>query len=359
MINQDEAYLREKWLEFWTMENHDRPLMCIYAPKAGAVPAPVPAPQRLEDRWTDMDYIIARGRENMKNTFYGGEAFPSLFADLGPDLVGAVCGCGIEFGKNTSWAVHVVEDWEKYPPIRFNPENPWWKRIYEMTRRLAEDARGDYLVGMVDLHPGTDALVSLRGPQELCMDLFDCPEQLPPRIWEIFEVYKTMFQQLSALIAPCQQGSTNWMGIWHPEANWYPVSSDFSCLVSQEQYEEFVAGGIEAEIDFLQDSIYHLDGAGALHHLDRILRMERLDGVQWVQGAGAPPAREWLEVYKKIQAAGKRIQANCEPADIEPICRELNPEGVQLVCYASSEEEARELLEIGRKATAARRGAPH
>ncbi len=241
MINQDEAYLREKWLEFWTMENHDRPLMCIYAPKAGAVPAPVPAPQRLEDRWTDMDYIIARGRENMKNTFYGGEAFPSLFADLGPDLVGAVCGCGIEFGKNTSWAVHVVEDWEKYPPIRFNPENPWWKRIYEMTRRLAEDARGDYLVGMVDLHPGTDALVSLRGPQELCMDLFDCPEQLPPRIWEIFEVYKTMFQQLSALIAPCQQGSTNWMGIWHPEANWYPVSSDFSCLVSQEQYEEFVA----------------------------------------------------------------------------------------------------------------------
>ena len=101
--------------------------------------------------------------------------------------------------------------------------------------------------------------------------------------------------------------------------------------------------------------MYHLDGTGALHHLDRILRLKGLDGVQWVQGEGAPPAREWLEVYRRIQAAGKRIQAICEPADIEPLCRELDPEGVHLTCYAASEKDARELLEIACKASAARR----
>ena len=355
MINQDYAYVRERWMQFWTMENHDRPLISVCAPKDGAVYTPVKAPDLLLDRWTDMDSIIAGAREWMKNTYYGGEAFPALFPNLGPDLLGAICGCGIEFGEDTSWAIHVVKDWVSYPEIVFDPQNQWWKQIYSMTKRLVEDAQGDYLVGITDLHPGTDGLVSLRGPQELCLDLFDCPEHILPRSRQIFEVYKAVYSRLASLISTCQEGSTNWMNIWHPEADWYVVSSDFSCLVGEDQYEEYIAGAIEEEIAFLHGSMYHLDGTGALHHLDRILRLKGLDGVQWVQGEGAPPAREWLEVYRRIQAAGKRIQAICEPADIEPLCRELDPEGVHLTCYAASEKDARELLEIACKASAARR----
>ena len=31
-------------------------------------------------------------------------------------------------------------------------------------------------------------------------------------------------------------------------------------------------------------------------------------GVQWVPGAGNPGCTDWPEVYRKIHAAGKRIQ---------------------------------------------------
>ncbi len=52
------------------------------------------------------------------------------------------------------------------------------KKMLQMTDALVEDARGDYLVGITDLHPGADGLVSLRGPEGLCMDLFDSPDML-------------------------------------------------------------------------------------------------------------------------------------------------------------------------------------
>lgn len=124
---------------------------------------------------------------------------------------------------------------------------------------------------------------------------------------------------------------------------------DFSCFISKENFEDYVIPGLEVELDKLQASIYHLDGPGALRHLDRLLELEKLNGIQWVQGAGAPPAREWIQVYKKIQKAGKCIQAECEPEDIEPLCRELAPEGVHLICYAKTEQEAKDLIALAEK----------
>lgn len=121
------------------------------------------------------------------------------------------------------------------------------------------------------------------------------------------------------------------MGIWHPEKRWYVVGSDFSCMVSPADYEKYIVPGIEMEMDFLEASMYHLDGPGALRHLDRILQFEKLGGVQWVYGAGQPSARHWIDVLQKIQAAGKCIQVTCTPEDVVPICQALKPEGVHLI----------------------------
>lgn len=329
MIGQNDAYLRERWLEFWNKENHDRPLISVEVPLSTRDTPPRAA--SLEEHWKDPDYIVAASRWHFEHTWYGGEAMPILNPNLGPDFVGAVAGCDLIYSPYTSWAHPVVEDWESFPPIAFDPNNIWWKKMCAITRAAIEDARGDYLVGITDLHPGSDGLVSLRGPQELCYDLIDCPEQILPRTQELFEVYREIYNGLSEIIAPCQQGSINWMGIWHPEKRWYVVGSDFSCMVSPADYEKYIVPGIEMEMDFLEASMYHLDGPGALRHLDRILQFEKLGGVQWVYGAGQPSARHWIDVLQKIQAAGKCIQVTCTPEDVVPICQALKPEGVHLI----------------------------
>jgi len=351
LIGKDLGKLEESWLKYWNKENHDRPAMIITAPKDGAVWENIKAPENIKDRWMDIEYQIKTKRMWMNCVYFGAEAFPVWSPDLGPDLIGAVCGCDIEFGESTSWALHNVTDWKSYKELSFDENNYWWKKIEEMTKAAIDDSNGDYLVGVTDLHPGTDGLVSLRGPEELCMDIFDCPEVINPRIDQMFGVYKEIFNRLSAIIKTKQKGSTNWMSVWHPEKDWYIPSSDFSCLINEEQYSEFVVPGILNELDFLDASIYHLDGPGALHHLDAILGFEKLTGVQWVQGSGSPPAREWLDVYKKIQNSGKNILANCEPEDIEILCENLNPEGVCMCVTASSQSEADDLIALAEKTT--------
>lgn len=122
----------------------------------------------------------------MEDTVYFGESYPKLDPNLGPDIFGTSYGCAIRFEENTSFSVPCVEEWEGYPPLLFDENNPWWKKILQMTRDIAADAKGDYFVGITDLHPDTDDLVSLRGPENLCMDLYDCPEQIVPRTRDLF-----------------------------------------------------------------------------------------------------------------------------------------------------------------------------
>ena len=68
--------------------------------------------------------------------------------------------------------------------------------------------------------------------------------------------------------------------------------------------------GIIEECRFFERSIYHLDGPGALRHLDSLLGIRKLDAIQWVCGAGNEGYEKWVGVYQKIQA-GKRHRT-CE-----------------------------------------------
>lgn len=138
------------------------------------------------------------------------------------------------------------------------------------------------------------------------------------------------------------KGSTNWMGIWHPE-RWYVTSCDFSCMISLDMFEELVIEELEEELKFLDASVFHLDGPGAQKHLDRLLQIERLKGVQWVYDAGQPVAAHWLDVLKKIQGAGKCAQINVDPNELHILLENIEPEGMMYLVYAKSEEEARNL----------------
>ena len=340
MLHKDLSSVQRRWTDYWHRENHDRPMLSLYAPLGIPGPARPKPPASLEERWLDIDYVLKMGRANIETTYYGGDAFPNLWPNLGPDIMGAICGgCDIAFGDITSWAIGEVTDWETHPPLVFDEKNIWWQRLWHMTERMVKDSHGDYLVGITDLHPGSDGLVSLRGPENLCLDLMDCPEQFDRRSGEMFAVYKQVFTRLSGLISGGQKGSTNWMGMWK-EQDWYIVCSDFSCLISEDVYNTKIAPGIEAELDFLGTGMYHLDGPGNLRHLDRILGMEKLNGVQWVPGVDRPAARFWLDVLRKIQKAGKNIWIECFPEDVEEVCQALEPEGLNLVMYLSDRDTA-------------------
>jgi hypothetical protein len=106
----------------------------------------------------------------------------------------------------------------------------------------------------------------------------------------------------------------------------------------------------EAFSNRLDGVIYHLDGPGALKHLDRLLELPRLHGIQWTPGTGHPTGLHWLDLYKRIQAKGKAVHVSLAAPEVATAVRELKPEGLFINTGAGSVEEAERVLEDAERA---------
>ncbi len=303
----------------------------------------------LKKRWMDAKYQIYRALEIMEATEYIGEAFPVFVPNLGPDLWSTLYGTDLKFSETTSWAKHYVDDWEKFSSAGENYipnfDNEYWQTIVKMTDIALEKGEGRFITGLPDLHPGGDLMVSLSGPENLCFALIEKPELIKHINMQFASYYTKVYDQLYEKISSNGLGSTTWLNAYH-NGRFYVPSCDFAALISPEMFNDIFLPGLMAEIEFLDRSIFHLDGPGALKHLDTLLAIDKLDGIQWVYGAGNGPSTKWVEVYKKIQKAGKCTQICVEDVhEIRELLDVLSPEGL-LFTFAGvlSETQAEEAI---------------
>ena len=336
---KDADRVRRRYDELWNLENHDRPILTIQTPNRNAPPAPEP-PQEVEARWLDFDYLIKKARYQAENSYYTAETVPFYWPNLGPDIFAAMLGCSLQFSVDTCWSHPIVESWEDFHTFSIDKGNEWYRKLIDLTTLAVEDAKGDYAVGITDLHPGADAMVALRGPENLCLDLMDDPEQASDILMKLLPPLKDIFTQLYNLTKENNGGgTTNWMTTYCNEP-WYVTSCDFCTMISGEQFDSFVLPELLAEVDFFGNSIFHLDGVGAFRHLDRLLRIENLKGVQLVPGEGEKPIYECREEIRKIQQSKKMLQFYGKPEDVLKACEFLEPEGVHILTFTDSPDEA-------------------
>lgn len=348
--NVDFEKIQKRYLEYWAKENHDRPLMDVRAPKYDYRTRLKERPGSLEEQWLDTEYVLKKERAILEATCFLGEAYPLMNPNLGPDVFGAYFGCGLTFGEETSWASDHFQSLEEIDCGELKKDNFWLQKTVELTEAMAENSRGDYLTGITDLHAGLDGLVSLRGPEALCFDLFEEPELVKEKCAELGERFKEVYQMLDGILARYQKGNSNWLGVYHPEG-WYVTSCDFIGMISENMYREFAEPELKREIEFFQHTIFHLDGPGALRHLDALLEQPGINGIEWVYGAGQPSAAHWIWVLKRIQEAGKMIHIDILPQDLPVLLEELRPEGVLYRVNCQSVEEAETVMRMAEKGT--------
>ena len=337
--------IEKRYEEYWARENYGRPLMDVRAPLRPYDQVIPNFTGTLDERWLDTEYVIRRERAILEATYFAGEAYPLMNPNLGPDVFGAYFGCGLTFGEETSWASGHAADLEEISCKRLDSENFWLRKTLELTEAMLNDSNGDYLVGITDIHPGMDGLVSLRGPEELCYDLYESPDTVKKLCFQLFDRFQEIYEMLCTMLKQKQKGSSNWMGIYHPK-EWYVTSCDFMGMISEDMYREFVEPELKEEIAFLRHTIFHLDGPDALRHLDARLGLEKLDGIQWVYGAGQPTAAYWIPILQKIQNAGKMIHVDIVPKDLPVLLEYLKPEGVMYRVVCSCREEADAVMRL-------------
>ncbi len=320
---------------WWNASVADRPLvhMAFPRPAAEQVPWPVSTHATLRDRWLDAPWQADTALACARNTEWFADALPVAMPNIGPDAFAAFYGVDLEFGDITSWSHPSLPDLtdETLAALKFDPDGFWFRKVVEITDAYLDRAAGKFLVGYTDFHPGGDALSAFRGPETLCMDVVECPEQVVKFVDRVTDDFLAAYDFFHGKLNAAGMPSTSWMPLTCGGGGRFHIpSNDFSCMISEEMFRELFLPGLVRECAHMDRNCYHLDGPGALRHLDALLEVPTIHAIQWVYGAGGGRWHDWIPVYQKIQDRGRAMILYANADDLDGVFDVLRPEGVFL-----------------------------
>ncbi|MHB1484694.1 MAG: hypothetical protein ACYCYI_08520 [Saccharofermentanales bacterium] len=340
------------WDALWQREVIDRPLLCVTAPRKG---------YESGRKWHDVtsrttlaaktqagyDALLGSYDEYARSTAFLGEAIPFCMFDFGPDMYAALFGAEI-FSSDTvetTWVHPIVEDWDRFDGTIKKGKGTVYDDYMKILKYATDFSEGKFLLSVPDMHSNMDALSALRGPQNLCFDLMDHPDEVEDALLKVRATYKPFYDELFETGNMKERGSIGWIPTYSA-GRFATVQCDFSCMIGPEPMSRYVIPSLEEEVSYLDNACYHYDGKEALIHLDKILAISGIDMIQWVPGDGNPRSIEWMDLLHKIQAAGKGLWIyDWTMEEIKTRFKELDPRGLVFSVNAASEDEGLEFIE--------------
>lgn len=333
---------RERLRCWWAGEPTDRVVALVSSRRRGAARRPVC--DRVPEKYTDSAAVMQNVDAAMESTFFGGEAVPGHWVYLGPVPLSGCMGCDMRFEPDTVWHGRRFHSWADAHRLAFDPCNPWYRLLCDLTRASVERAQGRYLVSGQGFGCVSDVIADLWGSEATLMAMLDQPRALRAASRTLVDISKALYDQVHALCAPYQEGSFDWLYLWAPGRMW-TLQSDLCCMISPRAFRDFVLEELREEAEHVDYSFYHLDGPGAIKHLDALLELEALDGIQWVPGAGASQdPMDWISLFRRVQAAGKRLLIYCPPERVRPLLASISKEGVCLSVGCADQGAAEDVL---------------
>jgi 5-methyltetrahydrofolate--homocysteine methyltransferase len=291
-----------------------------------------------------IDQVLEYNQTILENMHFYGDSWPRWWPNFGAGIVAGFLDAKVSYDENTVWfEPSEILDVKNIQPV-YNPNNFWWRWVKETTRAAVDRWGGQVTVATTDLGGNLDILASLRGTQNLLMDLYDAPEEVDRLVAVINQLWLRYHDELFEFIHTSNNGTTSWAPMWCP-GRYYMLQSDFCYMISPDMFERFVLPDLENCCNHLDYGFYHLDGKGQIPHLEMLLAIENLRGIQWIPGDGAPPPEEWLPLLKRIREGGKLCQVYVTAEGALTIARELGGKGFTfMITDPPPEEDIKGLL---------------
>ena len=346
LYKEDWGEAQERYKAWWAHENIGRCGLWVTAPRADAPDEPKPEePKDPEVKWRDLDYWARRMEWNFRRTFYGGEAVPIWnFGYPGRESIGAFLGCPITLGPDTGWVDPILTgDNLDVSALKIDPGNPWWKFTLNALKFGAEQCRGKALLSTGAFGGCGDTLAWLRGTEPLLFDVIERPDEVSAAEERLMDMWFEVFQAFNSITRPVTGGSAGWFSLWSP-GKFYAVQNDFSFNIGPDTFRQVFLPVIRRHTEFLDNSIYHVDGVDAFRHVEALCELPRLQALQILPGAGKPSPLHYLDVLRKVQAAGKNLHISIPCGEVETALRELSARGLFIATSCQTEAEARDLL---------------
>ena len=353
LYKEDWEETKQRMLAWWAHENVGRCGLGVTAPRNDApdLPAP-PEPKTPQDKWYNLDYLSALCERGHARTFYGGEAFPVWHAGYaGHTSHACFLGCEIEVDFDTGWiAPHpaLAGDSIDYQALRIDETGRNYQFQLATLRRGAEDAKGKSIPGVGAFGGVGDTLAALRDSQRLLYDVVDRPEEVRAASTYLIEQWCGLYDRFYEITREAAEGSTCWFDLWSP-GKFYASQNDFAYMISPRSYREAFLPALQKQLEFLDHSVYHVDGIGNFNHVDMLCELPDLQALQILPGAGKPSPLHYMDVLKKVQAAGKNLHVSLGANEVETALGELSARGLFISTHCETEDEARDLLKKAEK----------
>ena len=340
----------------WWKGELGRPILplVVYGADPGRPVPKTPSPQfeNCGDFSITAEEIIDRIDSDLSAFEFYGDSYPSVnMAHFGPGVMAAFLGATAHPAKETVWF-----EYEKKTPIedlhlKYDENNIWLNRIKDLYRAGMKKWGGDVCMRMTDLGGGMDVLASMLGTENLLLEIIDNPGEVKRLCLEITELWQRYYWELTELLKG-QRVYSDWSGQLNENPT-YILQCDFSYMIGTGMFAQFVHDDLAVISSVLDKPFYHLDGIGEIGHLDDILSIDSIRGIQWVPGAGEPETRDWSKIYSKISAAGKKIMIGHGPVSylnkvLESVKKPDELYKMQMFCPMAKKETAlRELAGFG------------
>ena len=338
---------KKRYVDWW---NHKGIILNMWEHfQEGVIPhADVPAPQPYRDlnqRWFDPEWRAEYLDWYVAHSSLMADMLPVANTQLGPGSLAAILGGVFEGGEDTIW-IHPNPNYTD--DITFDPNHPNYLLHKNLLKACKQKAQGHYYVGMPDLMEGLDVLAAIKGTDKVLLDTVMQPEVLEHQMQQINDIYFQVFDELYDIIREGDEMAFCYFSSWAP-GKMSKLQSDISTMISVDDYRRFVQPFIREQCQKIDYTLYHLDGVGAMHHLDALLEIDELNAIQWTPGVGEPQggSPKWYDLYRKILAGGKSVMACWVTLDeLKPLLDHIGGEGVHIEMDFHNEREVEQAMRI-------------
>lgn len=256
----------------------------------------------------------------------------------------AIMGCPIYFPGTSMWADPAIVNWDDYDWHRPTLENPWTQKLLELLGALVKHSNGRFPCTATLMRGVADMSAAMRGPNNLALDLYDCPERVQ-RLAEICaDVLIEVGQAQLALIPESENGyiaGCAGLRCWMPEKVVW-LQDDAVSVLSPRMYKEVFLPRVRRVAGEFARVAFHLHG-NQLWPIDLLLEVEEIDVLDLNYDVGASGLHEKIvPAWRKIQEKKPCIAfAQITPAELASVRDSLSPIGLSLQTVAPTLEEGR------------------
>lgn len=253
----------------------------------------------------------------------------AISVNLGTPWIEAIIGCRLIVQEDSIWAKPFDKEYKVLKKIYYNLENPWLSKLIDLHKFLIDISYDRFPISLPVMHGPLDILSAFRGPEKLCLEIYDRPEDVKLSTENLKNIWIEVAKQLMDITPSYYSGWFTRMNIYLRSRCATP-QSDFTSLISEKMYREFE---LEIDKDIMKNipsQTYHTHST-SWHVLKDISQIPNLKSLQVTIDPNGPSLEEMKEILIECQRNVPLLIAVWDVHNFNWFIENLQPGGLAVV----------------------------